>query len=139
MGEIVERQKIDMDNTLLLNDFFTIREYLTDEEDKKEIIVDLNKEHDIFEGHFPTDAIVPGVCLTQMLTDILSEIEGETYYLSASNQIKFISLVRPRETPSFYINIAVQSRTEDAIKLSVKYYKDETIYFKMKGTYKKQL
>ena len=128
-----------MNNTLLLNDFFTIREFTKNEEDQKEVIVDIDKEHEIFKGHFPTDAITPGVCLIQMLTDILSKIEGEKYYLSASNQIKFISLVRPRETPSFYVEIAIQSRTDEFIKLNVKYYKDDTIYFKMKGTYKKQL
>lgn len=128
-----------MNTTLLLNDFFTIREFIVDEENEKEVIVDIDINHDIFKGHFPTDAITPGVCLIQMLTDILSTIEGEAYYLSASNQIKFISLVRPVETSSFNIAILIQNKTEDFIKLNAKYYKDDTIYFKMKGIYKKQL
>ncbi|MGK0388311.1 MAG: hypothetical protein ACI94Y_001039 [Maribacter sp.] len=72
-----------------------------------------------------------------MLIDIRSKTEGETYYLSTSNQIIFISLVRPTETLSFHI--AVQNRTDEFIKWSAKYYKDDTIYFKMKGIYKKQL
>ena len=55
---------------MLLNDFFTINETVRSEtEIWAELLI--NSNHIIFEGHFPNQPVVPGVCMETTTTDIV--------------------------------------------------------------------
>ena len=61
---------------MLLNDFFTIRDKVTSEtEIWAELII--NSNHKIFEGHFPNQPVVPGVCMMQMIKEITENVIGK--------------------------------------------------------------
>ncbi len=122
---------------MLIDQFFTITEKHR-EGNHLELKAELNPEHDIFNGHFPGDPIVPGVCQIQIVSDILSTEEQATYYLSSSNQIKFISVIKPQETPSFHISYTMEKKDGNIVVTS-KFYNEGIIYFKMKGTYSKSI
>lgn len=54
-----------------------------------------------FRGHFPDQAIVPGVILTEALAQTAGIAAGETgksFRLTAIRQMKFLRAVRPEET-----------------------------------------
>ena len=55
---------------MLLNDFFTINDKVSS---ATEIWAELfiNADHKIFEGHFPNQPVVPGVCMMHMLHNFL--------------------------------------------------------------------
>ena len=61
---------------MLLNDFFTINDKVSSE---TEIWAELyiNATHKIFEGHFPNQPVVPGVCMMQMIKEILEQVIGK--------------------------------------------------------------
>ena len=70
---------------MLLNDFFTISDKVTSE---TEIWAELfiNANHKIFEGHFPIQPVVPGVCMMQMVKEILEQVIGkETNLVQAAD------------------------------------------------------
>ncbi len=119
---------------MLLNDFFTILEEKT-EGDTTIYKVKLNENHTIFDGHFPGDPIVPGVCQLQILIDILTQREQVDYFLSESNQIKYISVIKPQETPTFFISFKVEKKEEVGLVLTARFYNEDLIYFKMKGKF----
>ena len=59
----------------------------------------INKEHEIFKGHFPGLPVLPGVCMMQMIKELLEENRQQPLRLSAVGNIKFLSLLNPSESP----------------------------------------
>jgi 3-hydroxyacyl-[acyl-carrier-protein] dehydratase len=58
---------------MLQGDFFIISKIETTEaEIKAELII--NARHKIFEGHFPGQPVVPGVCMMQMVKEIIEKV-----------------------------------------------------------------
>jgi 3-hydroxyacyl-[acyl-carrier-protein] dehydratase len=58
---------------ILLGDFFEIVSLET-EEGNINALIEINAEHNIFEGHFPGQPVVPGVCQMQMIKEILEQV-----------------------------------------------------------------
>lgn len=59
----------------------------------------LNANHPIYTGHFPGDAITPGVCIVQIAVDLFSHLQGNDYRLVAAKNVKFINIIKPNEHP----------------------------------------
>ncbi|HRW21900.1 MAG TPA: 3-hydroxylacyl-ACP dehydratase, partial [Bacteroidales bacterium] len=76
---------------MLLEDFYTIIEL--DHQDKENIkaIIGLNENHEIYNGHFPGSPVVPGVCLTQLIKEIVETIEKKELSLVYADHIKFMN------------------------------------------------
>jgi 3-hydroxyacyl-[acyl-carrier-protein] dehydratase len=55
----------------------------------------LNKEHVIFKGHFPDNPVLPGVCLIQIVKEILSKATNKDLTLVSAGNIKFLEFVNP--------------------------------------------
>ena len=55
----------------------------------------INKDHEIFKGHFPAVPIVPGVCMLQMVKELLEERIRKPLQLTHSGNIKFLSVINP--------------------------------------------
>ncbi|MCW3128344.1 MAG: (3R)-hydroxymyristoyl-ACP dehydratase [Bacteroidetes bacterium] len=98
--------------------------------------VTFDKEHPIFKGHFPDMPIVPGVCQTQMLGEILNEALGKDLQLSSAASIKFLSLVDPTKTPTLNLTINYAITGDGAYNVSSQYFWNETVFFKFKGAYR---
>ena len=78
------------------DDLFTIlSEEKTDH--MADIAIRINSGHPIFSGHFPGDAITPGVCIVQMAVDLFSHLMREEYRLLRAKNVKFLRLIRPDE------------------------------------------
>ena len=55
----------------------------------------LNADHAIFKAHFPGHPITPGVCLVQMVQELLSQHLGCPLYIRSIRNVKFTSVVSP--------------------------------------------
>ena len=61
---------------MLLGNFFTIiNKEITD--NSATLLISINAAHPIFEGHFPGQPVVPGVCMIQMIKEMMESIEGK--------------------------------------------------------------
>src|SRR4051812_13089298 len=66
-------------------------------------MVEINAGHPIFHGHFKQIPITPGVCIIQMIKEIVSEKLQTQLFLEEGNNIKFLAMVNPLETPELTI------------------------------------
>lgn len=82
---------------MLLEDFYEIRKLSNFDENRIELIVELQKNHDIFKGHFPNYPVTPGVAMLQILKNSLEKHLQTSLQLQSSSQIKFLNLVNPNE------------------------------------------
>lgn len=119
---------------ILLNDFFTINRLVISE---AEILAELviNAGHKIFEGHFPNQPVVPGVCMMQMVKETLeSGIKKETNLVQAAD-MKFLAVINPVENNIIQASIKYSFDHSGAVNVTASLFKDELVHFKFKGQF----
>ena len=119
---------------MLLNDFFTINDKVNSE---TEIWAELfiNGDHKIFEGHFPNQPIVPGVCMMQMIKEILEQVIGKETTLVQAADLKFLAVINPVENNLVHASIKYATDEDGAINVVASLFKDELVHFKFKGQF----
>jgi 3-hydroxyacyl-[acyl-carrier-protein] dehydratase len=122
---------------MLLNDFFTINDTVSSE---TEIWAELRIQagHKIFEGHFPNQPVVPGVCMMQMIKEILEQLIGKETNLVQAADMKFLSVINPLENNLIHASIKYAADETGAINIVASLFKDELVHFKFKGQFKVQ-
>jgi 3-hydroxyacyl-[acyl-carrier-protein] dehydratase len=119
---------------ILLNGFFTINDTVSSE---TEIWAELriNANHKIFEGHFPNQPVVPGVCMMQMIKEILEQVIGKETNLVQAADMKFLAVINPIENNLINASIKYNSIENGAINVVASLFKDELVHFKFKGQF----
>ena len=117
----------------LINDFYHI--VATDDSEGKYVCkVKMNATHNIYSVHFPGNPVTPGVCLVQMVAEMLEQKYSRRFVLSTAVNIKFKRLVSPNDEPSFVFSKIV---IEDGILKTIVSIEDEQGQFvKMSLQYK---
>lgn len=99
-------------------------------------LVQFNAAHSIFEGHFPGQPVVPGVCMMQMVKEILQQVMKVSARLEKADLVKFLTVINPVETKSVQVELACSGIENEQVKISATLFNQETVYFKMRGTYR---
>lgn len=122
---------------MLLKDFYTIIELDNSDKENIKAIIELNKDHEVYEGHFPGNPVVPGVCLTQLIKEVMESAEDKELSLVYANNIKFMAVVNPEINSRLQIDLKVKYLTEEnIIKVdSVTHFNDQ-VFYKFKGNFK---
>ena len=119
---------------MLQNTLYTIEE-LSQEGKKHTVAVKIDPDHEIFKGHFPSQPILPGVCLMEMVREVLSHIKQHPVLLTQAQNIKFLKVVDPREDASLKIELEVEEKDSLLQVMVTSFLGDGSANFKMKGTY----
>lgn len=117
---------------MLLNDFFSIDD-LKQSDSTIDSNIKLNINHPIYAGHFPSQPVVPGVCMMQILAELTSEALGKEVLIKTANQVKFLIPVIPNKNPELSINIKYAEQDGGQFKVTGSIYKAELTFFKFKG------
>ena len=119
---------------MLKDDFFDIRNLETAGFDIKADL-EINAAHKIFEGHFPGHPVVPGVCMMQMIKEIMEQVFKKKTNLVSAADMKFLAIINPEENTN--IQAALKYKMEENRNMTVwaSLFKDERIYFKFKGVF----
>ena len=99
--------------------------------------ITLNPEHKIYQGHFPGNPVVPGVCQIRMITEILSEIEKRELRLQEADNVKFLSMINPREHPELIVTMTLKrSSDSERMNVSASIADGHQVFFKYKSVVK---
>ncbi len=122
---------------LLLNHFFTIQ-CLYAEQSSITADIEINEKHKIFKGHFPGQPVVPGVCMMQIIKEILEEGLDITTKLSKASDLKFLSVINPVETKKLQVRIKYMQPANGQYYLQGELSNSEKCFFKLKGNFIRQ-
>ena len=114
---------------MLINDFYKI----TDEQAGDNVYtckVVFDTTHDIFKGHFPAQPVVPGVCMLQIVKELLQMQTGKQLLIRNAGNVKFLQLITPNVEPT--LNISWQ-QADNAYKVNAAFKANEAPLFKMDG------
>lgn len=117
---------------MLLNDFYTISKQENLEGSLKATIL-LNPKHQIFKGHFPGHPVVPGVCMMQIIREVMQVKTGRKLRIAGADFIKFLTIINPEQNQEVDMTI---SYTEDggSYALSASLFSGATVFFKFRST-----
>lgn len=118
----------------MLNNKLFYVENMEQEDGMVKAAVTLEARHKIFEGHFPGQPVLPGVCMLQMIKEILESVTGARLRLSASDYLKFLSMIDPRVTSR--LEVSLQHTTVDnQLQTIASLASGSTTFFKMKAAF----
>lgn len=96
-------------------------------------LLELNPEHHIFDGHFPQIPVVPGVCMMQMVKELVEDFTGQRLRLSKAEHLKFLSIIDPRQNRLLDVDISIHSNSSPNIQVTAAFSRQDTVFFKFKG------
>ena len=120
--------------TSIFNNFYTIQNQ-EGENGNFKVNISLDPLHEIFKGHFPGNPVTPGVCMMQIVKEITENITQKKLFLKSANNIKFMAIINPNETPDLILDLVIDEK-EDEIKVKNTSSFGETIALKMSVNYK---
>ncbi|NOU45986.1 MAG: 3-hydroxyacyl-ACP dehydratase [Bacteroidales bacterium] len=99
------------------------------------VSIRIMRDHPVFEGHFPGNPVLPGVCTLQIGGELLSKFMEQKLRLVKSENIKFMSLVIPAENTILIYEISFSKKEENILSVKCTVTGNEVEVLKMKGSY----
>ena len=96
-------------------------------------LLELNPEHHIFDGHFPQIPVVPGVCMMQMVKELVEDFTGQRLRLSKADHLKFLTIIDPRQNKLLEVELSITSSSSSNFQVTAAFFRQETVFFKFKG------
>jgi 3-hydroxyacyl-[acyl-carrier-protein] dehydratase len=119
---------------MLQGDFFTISNLTEAGFDVKAELV-INAGNKIFEGHFPGRPVVPGVCMMQMVKEIMEQLTGKKSNLIKAHEMKFLAIIDPRQNNIIQATLKYTMESNGTMSVVATLFKEELIHFKFKGLF----
>ncbi len=121
---------------MLKDNLYTIRTKNVLSESEIELDIQLDQEHEIFKGHFPQQAVLPGVCLIDMLTEILSEHLNKPLQLTDASAVKYLRMVTPDKDSNLKLKLTFDQQESGVALQASSLLEDASTNMKFKGVYK---
>ena len=80
--------------------------------DDDHVKIELNANHLIYQAHFPGNPITPGVCIVQIIGELLSGRLNRQLTLSKITNLKFNSTISPADDPVVEVNFTTVEASE---------------------------
>lgn len=101
---------------MLIPNLYTVKSTDKIDDNTIKFKIELNPNHEIFEGHFPNNPIMPGVCMIQIIKELTENFESKQLFLSKVSNVKFMAIINPFINPILDIDLSI-SRENDEIKV----------------------
>lgn len=122
---------------MILKDFYKILSEEKTSEFKYNFTILINEKHEVFQGHFPGNPIMPGVCMMQIIKELTEQITGCSLFMQSLSNVKFMALINPFQTPELLLELEVTTTADNLVKVKNVSYFDETIALKLSSVYRK--
>ena len=119
---------------MLKDDFFFIQS-VNDDHGVISAMLEINPLHKIFEGHFPGQPVVPGVCMMEMIKEVTETVTGREMFLQRADSIKFLSVIDPNINRNVQARIKYVDIENNLIEFEATLFKEDIIYLKFKGEF----
>jgi 3-hydroxyacyl-[acyl-carrier-protein] dehydratase len=119
---------------MVLKDFYSVvsstelaGEFITE--------VKINKDHDLYRGHFPDRPVTPGVILMQLFKEEAERRSNKKLQLATAANVKFMAVVDPNICEKLILQSSIVSEN-GILKLKGIAKQNDTISLKISATYK---
>lgn len=118
---------------MLLNNLF-IPESLHADASTWTATLRLVPEHPILCGHFPGQPVVPGVCMLDVLSELVAKALQREVRLSEASQVKFLQMWTPEQAPRADYSFTL-TELADGWKVDAVLKHQDKVFLKFMGQY----
>ena len=98
--------------------------------------VRLHPEWPIYKAHFPGHPITPGVCIVQMVQELLQEHLQRELSLRQAKNVKYVSIVSPEEVTELTVTfLNIEEQPDGNLKVQAQVTSGETLCTKLSATF----
>ncbi|MDP1621192.1 MAG: beta-hydroxyacyl-ACP dehydratase [Bacteroidales bacterium] len=124
---------------MLSGSFFEIQSFTSDslaqETCKIHAVVSLISNHPVYQGHFPGNPVVPGVCQIQMVRELVEKALKHPVKLTESDNIKFLSIINPQINSKLDFDISLRNTGDQKFAATASIGNGTTVFLKFKGKF----
>ena len=117
---------------MLENSFYIVLKQDTSPGNVKALL-SINKDHKILQGHFPGQPVVPGVCMIQMVKELVERQTNKKLMLNEADNVKFLSVIDPRQHSQVEATVSF-SEDQGIFSLTASLTSGEIVFFKLKAS-----
>ena len=99
--------------------------------------IHIDATHPIFEGHFPGQAVLPGVCMLEMLKEVIEEAYANSYQLETASSVKFLTMFTPPQFTKAVFDIKPVVAADNKLSINATLKFEQHVFLKFNGTYKR--
>ena len=101
-------------------------------------VIKLNPEHPLYQGHFPGQPIVPGVCFLHLVKEITENIQKQSLQYTQISSVKFLSVVHPVETPQLEFVLHLKETVDCLLQIQFEGKTGANCFIKLKAQLKQK-
>ena len=121
---------------MLKDSLYTIQK-TSAEHNSVEVVVNLNEQHEIFKGHFPSQPVLPGVCMLQMTKEMLELSLQKKLRLLKADDIRFSAMVVPAINKQLKFVIQYSHTETQSLKINAQIINEtDVVCFKLKASFR---
>ena len=121
---------------MLLSDLYTVEQSDRDVSGKRlTALIRLNPFHEIFKGHFPGNPVLPGVCIIQILKEILMGQLDNNLVFNNLGSIKYFSVINPEINWLLNFDIELMETEKGDTSFNARIYSESVVYCRLKGDF----
>ncbi len=96
----------------------------------------LHPEWPIYQAHFPGHPITPGVCIVQMVQELLQKLMQRELVLSQAKNVKYTAIISPEEITDLTVTFSkIEPQPDGTLKVQAQVASGETLCTKLSATF----
>lgn len=121
---------------MLLNKLYKVRS-LNENPDGSGFLaeIELDANHPVFEGHFPGNPILPGVCTVQIIKELLELSVQKSLRMTRAGNIKYLGFVNPVTMPVLTFQLQAKKLESSGISCSAMVSANAQVVCSFKGEF----
>ena len=100
-----------------------------------EASLEINKNNELFKGHFPGHPVLPGACMLQIVKEVLEDSLNKSVKLKKADYIKFLLVVDPASSNILQIKLIYKMTDKNNITVTASLAAEKDICFKFHGLF----
>lgn len=119
---------------MLIENLYTLQKFeIIEQKISAQLLI--NKDHEIFKGHFPDNPVMPGVCMMQIIKELTEKALDKKLFMQKASNIKFMALINPKVNSVLDLTVDF-SENDDWVKVKNVTKFEDTVALKFSGMFK---